>query len=64
MKNFKLGFIVMGITLILSCSKTEQVMPKSNKEYSDIERIEPPNWWVGMKDKSLQLLVHHQGISE
>ena len=28
----------------------------------DLERIEPPNWWVGMKDPRLQLLVHGPGI--
>ena len=29
----------------------------------EIERIEPPNWWVGMKDQRLQLLVHGPGIA-
>lgn len=28
----------------------------------EIERIEPPNWWVGMKSDGLQLLVHGAGI--
>ena len=25
--------------------------------YAQIERVEPPNWWVGMQNSSLQLLV-------
>ena len=25
-------------------------------------RVEPPNWWVGMKDPTVQLLVHYPGI--
>jgi len=25
-------------------------------------RVEPPNWWVGMKDSTVQLLVHYPGI--
>jgi len=28
----------------------------------ELERIEPPNWWVGMKSERLQLLVHGPGI--
>ncbi len=30
---------------------------------AQIERVEPPNWWVGFKDSSLQLLVKGDGIS-
>ena len=29
-----------------------------------IDRIEPPFWWVGMKNNSLQLLVHGEGIGK
>ncbi|MGH8855036.1 MAG: cyclomaltodextrinase N-terminal domain-containing protein, partial [Telluria sp.] len=28
-----------------------------------IERVEPPNWWVGMKSDKLQLMVHGEGIA-
>ena len=27
-------------------------------------RIEPPNWWVGMRDTSLQLMLHAPGIAD
>ncbi|RTL34319.1 MAG: alpha-amlyase [Burkholderiales bacterium] len=27
-------------------------------------RVEPPNWWVGMRDTSLQLMLHAPGIAE
>ncbi|MCB0433593.1 MAG: cyclomaltodextrinase N-terminal domain-containing protein, partial [Mangrovimonas sp.] len=30
--------------------------------FSQVERVEPPNWWVGFKDTSLQLLVKEDGI--
>ena len=30
--------------------------------FSQIERIEPPNWWVGFKDSSLQLMVHGKAV--
>ena len=32
--------------------------------FSQIKRIEPMNWWVGMKDQNLQLLVYGENISE
>lgn len=28
-----------------------------------LERVEPPNWWAGMKNSSLQLLVYGKNIS-
>lgn len=31
--------------------------------FGQINRIEPPNWWVGFQEKSLQLLVHGNDIS-
>jgi len=32
--------------------------------YAQINRIEPPNWWVGMKNPQVQLLVHGDNIKE
>ena len=29
-----------------------------------IQRVEPPNWWVGMNNPSLQLLIYGEKISE
>ena len=29
-----------------------------------IDHLEPPFWWVGMKDSSLQLMVHGENISD
>ena len=31
---------------------------------AEIERVEPPSWWVGFEDSSLQLLVHGEGVAE
>ncbi len=32
--------------------------------FAQVERIEPMNWWVGMKNQQLQLLVHGEKIGE
>lgn len=29
-----------------------------------LHRVEPPNWWVGMRDTSLQLMLHGRGIAD
>lgn len=29
---------------------------------AQVNRIEPPNWWTGLKNENLQLLVHHPNI--
>ena len=36
----------------------------ASAQAQSIARIEPPNWWVGMKDDSVQLLVHGPRIAE
>ena len=41
-------------------TETETIIVDRN----DIERVEPPNWWVGLKNSELQLLVKHPNISE
>jgi glycosidase len=28
------------------------------------QRVEPPNWWVGMRDTSLQLMLHAPGVAD
>jgi len=30
---------------------------------AQIDRVEPPNWWVGFEDTTLQLLVKGENIS-
>jgi len=30
--------------------------------FSQVDRVEPPNWWVGFKNTELQLLVKHDNI--
>ena len=31
--------------------------------FAQVERIEPPNWWVGFKQQKLQLLLYGEGIA-
>ena len=38
----------------------DQNLPSSTQ----FQHIDPPNWWVGMPDENLQILVHQKGISE
>ena len=68
-QSFVIGLLFV-FALNLSCKKqgnmtTDEVGEKSSiVEKYDIQRIEPPNWWIGFKNTSLQLLVHHPNISE
>lgn len=63
MKLIRNIFLLFSIFFI-SCNNS-----KSTKNVSDgfisntsLERVEPPNWWVGFKDTSLQLLVKEDSI--
>ena len=35
-----------------------------NKLFSQIEKVHPPNWWIGFENQNLQLLVKANDISE
>lgn len=37
---------------------------KGNTASSIVNHIEPPSWWVDMRDSNLQLMVHGQGIAD
>ena len=59
--------LVLFISISVSCKKasnpttTTEIVSNVKKE---IERVEPPNWWIGFKNQQLQLLVTHPNISE
>ena len=57
------------LTLAFSCKNEEKPVVNSETEKvtevkNEVNRVEPPYWWIGFKDKSLQLLVNHPNISE
>jgi neopullulanase len=57
----KLRLVRLSLSLILFfCSDFPAILGQSLA----IERVEPLNWWVGMKDPRLQILVHGDQISD
>ncbi|MBJ6368269.1 glycoside hydrolase family 13 protein [Snuella sedimenti] len=67
---FLLGLCLSLIVLNVSCKKQNNIAPVIEPstpaivKHHTIERVEPPNWWVGFKNNTLQLLVKHPNISE
>ena len=66
MKIFKTLLWILVFGCVISCSDKEKqvsdsVVPVSNKS---LERVEPPNWFVGFKETSLQLLVKEKNIGQ
>ncbi len=63
-------FTICLMFLVASCKQStsensEVPMPSvAISVQNDIDRIEPPNWWIGFKNTELQLLVQHPNISE
>ncbi|MGJ8731677.1 MAG: glycoside hydrolase family 13 protein [Cellulophaga sp.] len=66
MKKGFLSVFVLVFALFVSCSpKKEQKQEVAPITISnDIERIEPPNWWVDFKNNNLQLLIKDPNITE
>lgn len=60
---------ILGFFLFASCNKKVEKAPDDIviqvdlEEKNTIDRIEPPNWWVGFENSELQLLVKHPRIS-
>ncbi len=66
MKSLKNLFIFSLFFMILSCQNSDKEVLKSLKPVTNtaLERVEPPNWFIGFKDISLQLLVKENGIGK
>lgn len=70
MKRLNYIFFLCMLVFAMSCKKetsnkiAEQSTPTTFINQSDIERIEPPNWWIDFKNDHLQLLVHHKNIGD
>src|SRR5215212_632062 len=50
--------------LFLLCLVVLSTVKNSAAQVSELERIEPMFWWVGMKNPKLQLVVHGNRIAE
>ena len=35
-----------------------------NNLFSQIEKVHPPNWWIGYENQNLQLLIKSNNINE
>ncbi|OUS03597.1 alpha-amlyase [Flavobacteriales bacterium 33_180_T64] len=70
MKKHIYLFLSCIIALSVSCKKNSssdtqiEITPFEFVDKNDIERIEPPNWWTGFKNDTLQLLVNHNNIAD
>ena len=67
MKKLRHLALVILISVSFSCQKeTEKttIYEVVTEVKNDIERIEPPHWWIGFNNTQVQLLVKHPNISE
>ncbi|QOD60873.1 glycoside hydrolase family 13 protein [Polaribacter haliotis] len=61
MRNLIFFFLLIGF---ISCNneKTKETISTVSISNTSLERVEPPNWFIGFKDSSLQLLVKEPNI--
>ena len=63
--NMRQLIIIFIMSLFFSCKeKTQPNTSNISVEVTNtsLQHVEPPNWWIGFNDTSLQLLVHEEGI--
>ena len=64
--NMKKIFItIFTVVFYLSCDDNQKPseLVSDVKLENIIDRVEPPNWWIGMKTVDLQILVYGENIS-
>jgi glycosidase len=64
MNIFRNSLLVVICLSIFSCNKetSEQKVSEGIISNTSLERVEPPNWFIGFKDTSLQLLLKEDNI--
>lgn len=55
--NKNSAFRALALTLFVLCFPLQL-------HAAAIERVEPPNWWIGYRETGLQLMVYGEGITE
>jgi len=69
MKKNRFFLYVSLLLFFVSCKETNQQNADVSegvlvKELFEMERVEPPNWWVGFQNSKLQLLVKSPDITK
>ena len=64
MKNSVFALLLTGSLLLASCHSTPTVFQSEGNGAVEVSRIDPTNWFVGLKDPSLQLMVYGPGIRD
>ncbi|WP_299120242.1 glycoside hydrolase family 13 protein [uncultured Winogradskyella sp.] len=67
MKNIIRSLSICLLILVSSCKDTasseiDSVSDQPVVESNDIDKVEPPYWWIGFKNQNLQLLVKHPNV--
>ena len=56
--------IALAALAALSCAALLPTPAAARAGEPTLERVEPPNWWIGMRNPRLQLMLHGRGIAE
>lgn len=67
MKKRVFLFCASLVFFITSCEEKGAKVSTNDQAYEvkgvyEIDRVEPPNWWIGFKNEKLQLLIKHPNI--
>lgn len=68
MKNAFRILTVFILMVLISCQESVSNSDEVNSlettivESNEIDKVEPPHWWIGLKNQKLQLLVKHSNI--
>ena len=68
MKRIGFSFVIAAVLVLMtSCNnsaKNAKLLTQLAENDVKISRIDPTDWYVGLKDPTLQLMVYGQGIRE
>ena len=64
MKYFPFALLLFTGILFVSCRRGGNVFHTAGNGAVEVCRIDPTDWYVGLKDPTLQLMVYGSGIRE
>jgi glycosidase len=59
--SFSLSFVCFSNTSIAEINKEQSQVTTA---HTNIDKVEPPSWWIGMKQTHLQIMLHGKNIGK
>ncbi|MUU78745.1 glycoside hydrolase family 13 protein [Winogradskyella endarachnes] len=64
LKHILILFVLINVSCKRTLAEEQDATAPVTEIQNDIEKVEPPHWWIGFKNQDLQLLIKHPNIGK